>query len=132
MAFLSGQVRAIFDLVNKNLRKLDNGGYRVKLKGKIQRFENSDVKIKNTYVDRTDGNKTKNFDSHDMFSHIFTFQEAVERMPGRSEHYLRVILVILGMMSTSECWPYLAAYYKRSWGCCRGFSYFAFLSFLSV
>ena len=76
-------MRAIFDLVNKNLRKLDDGGYKVKLKGKIQRLEDSDVKIENTYVDRQDGNKTKKFDSSSMLSHIFTFQEAVEKMSGR-------------------------------------------------
>ena len=49
LAFLSGQVTKIFDLVNKNLRTLDNGGYEVKFNRTIQRFENSDVKIKNTY-----------------------------------------------------------------------------------
>ena len=85
LAFLSGQVTKIFDLVNQNLRRLDNGGYKVIFNGTIQRFENSDVKIEKTYVDRTDGNKTKTFDSSDMFSHTFTFQEAVEKMPGRCE-----------------------------------------------
>ena len=75
----------IFDLVNKNLRRLDNGGYEVKFNGTIQRFENSDVEIEHTYVDRTDGNKTKKFDSSNMFSHVFTFQEAVEKMAGRCE-----------------------------------------------
>ena len=105
LAFLSGQVRAIFDLVNKNLRKLDDGGYKVKLKGKIQRFENSDVKIKNTFVDRNDGNKTKRFDSSSIISHVYTFQEAVEKMPGRSEFFCALsllynLLYILGMRST--------------------------------
>ena len=85
LTFLSGQVTKIFDLVNKNLRTLDNGGYEVKFNGTIQRFENSDVKIENTYVDRTDGNKTKTFESSNMYSQIFTFQEAVEKMPGRCE-----------------------------------------------
>ena len=85
LAFLSGQVTAIFDLVNKNLKNLDNGGYKVKFNGTIQRFENSDVKIENTYVDRADGNKTKTFESSNMFSHVFAFQQAVEKMPGRFE-----------------------------------------------
>ena len=82
-------MRAIFDLVNKNLRKLDDGGYKVKVKGKIQRFEKSDVKIKYTFVDRNDGNKTKRFVPHELLSHVYTFQEAVERMPGRSEFFSR-------------------------------------------
>ena len=96
LAFLIGQVTAIFDLVNKNLRRLDNaGGYEVKFNGTIQRFEKSDVKIENAYVDRTDGNKTKTFDSSNMYSHVFTLQEAVEKMPGRCEQ-TRMQVIELG------------------------------------
>ena len=108
LAFLSGQVTKIFDLVNQNLRKLDNGGYEVKFNGTIQRFENSDVKIESTYVDRTDGNKTKTFHSSDMFSHTFTFQEAVEKMPGRCENSYSHMILVAGTTSMSGCWPSLA------------------------
>ena len=72
-----------FNLVNKNLRRLDNGGYKVKFNGTIQRLENSDVKIKKTYTDRLDGNRIKKLDKTDIWGHTFTFQEAVEKMPGR-------------------------------------------------
>ena len=84
MKFLRGQVSRAFNLANQNLRTLDNGGYKVKFNGTIQRLESSDVKIKKTYVDRLDGNKTKKFDQSNIFSHTFTFQEAVEKMPDRS------------------------------------------------
>ena len=84
LKFLRGQVTRAFNLANQNLRRLDNGGYKVKFNGTIQRLESSDVKIKKTYVDRLDGNKTKKFDHSNIFSHTFTFQEAVEKMPDRS------------------------------------------------
>ena len=81
MKLLRGQVSRAFNLANQNLRTLDNGGYKVKFNGTIQRLESSDVKIKKSYVDRLDGNKTKKFDQSNIFSHTFTFQEAVEKMP---------------------------------------------------
>ena len=84
LKFLRGQLARAFNLANENLRRLDNGGYKVKFNGTIQRLESSDVKIKKTYVDRVDGNKTKKFDQSNIFSHGFTFQEAVEKMPARS------------------------------------------------
>ena len=36
----------------------------------------SDVKIKNTYVDRSDNNKNKTFNPKDAFSWSFVFQES--------------------------------------------------------
>ena len=83
MEFLKGQLTRAFNLANQNLGTLDNGGYKVKFNGTIQRLENSDVKIKKTYIDRLDGNKTKKFDEKSLFGHTFTFQEAVEKMPNR-------------------------------------------------
>merc|ERR1711974_423739 len=80
---------------NQNLRSLDNGGYKVKFNGTIQRLESSDVKIKKTFVDRLDGNKTKKFDHSNIFSHTFTFQEAVEKMPDRHNVHLG-LLALLG------------------------------------
>ena len=89
LKFLRGQLARAFNLVNKNLRRLDNGGYKVKFNGTIQRLESSDVKIKKTYVDRLDGNKTKKFDDSNIFSRTFAFQEAVEKMPDRSFFFYR-------------------------------------------
>ena len=56
----------------------------MKFKGKIQKLESSDVKIKKTYIDRLDGNKTKKFEHKNIYSYAFTFLEAVEKIPKRS------------------------------------------------
>ena len=81
--FLKGQLTSAFKLANEKLRMLDNGGYKVKFNGSIQRLESSDVKIKKTYKDRIDGNKTRILRQNNIFGHSFTFQEAVQNMPGR-------------------------------------------------
>ena len=81
--FMKDQMKRLFNVANKHLRTLDDGGYKVKFNGTIQRLENSDVKIKKTYIDRIKGNKTTKFDEKNLFSHTFTFQEAVEKMPNR-------------------------------------------------
>ena len=81
--FLKGQLTSAFKLANEKLRMLDNGGFKVKFNGRIQRLESSDVKIKKTYKDRLDGNKTRKFRQNNIFGHSFTFQEAVQNMPGR-------------------------------------------------
>ena len=73
----------VFPIVNKQLKNLDNGGYFVQFDKTVHRLEKSDVKIKKTYMDRLDGNATKKFRQSDMFSHTFTFQEAVQKMKGR-------------------------------------------------
>ena len=81
--YLGTQVTKVFNLVNKNLGKLHDGGFKVKFNGTIQRLDSSDVNMQKHYVDRSDGNITKTFDSSNMNSHSFTFQQAVEKMPGR-------------------------------------------------
>ena len=63
---------------------LGDGGFKMKFKGKIQKLESSDVKIKKTYIDRLDGNKTKKFEHKNIYSYAFTFLEAVEKIPKRS------------------------------------------------
>ena len=70
----------VFPIVNKQLISLDDGGYFVQFYKTIHRLEKSDVKIKKTYMDRLDGNATK---KSNMFSHTFSFQEAVQKMIGR-------------------------------------------------
>ena len=102
LKFLRGQVTRAFNLANQNLRRLDNGGYKVKFNGTIQRLESSDVKIKKTYVDRLDGNKTKKFDDSNIFSRTFAFQEAVEKMPDRSFFLLQKHLNRLRLCKTSN------------------------------
>ena len=102
LKFLRGQLTRAFNLANQNLRMLDNGGYKVKFNGTIQRLESSDVKIKKTYVDRLDGNKTKKFDDSNIFSRTFAFQEAVEKMPDRSFFLFQKHLNRLRLCKTSD------------------------------
>ena len=84
LEFLKVQLETIFNLANQKLRNLDDGGFKVKYNKTIQRLESSDVKIKKTYIDRLDGNKTKKFEHKNIYSYAFTFLEAVEKIPKRS------------------------------------------------
>ena len=84
--FMVKSLEKLFHIVNKHLRHLDNGGYSVQFDKTVNRLEKSDVKIKKTYIDRLDGNATKTFKKSNIFSHTFTFQEAVQEMEGRSIH----------------------------------------------
>ena len=81
--YMVESMKKVFPIVNKQLKILDNGGYFVQFDKTVHRLEKSDVKIKETYMDRLDGIATKKFGQSDMFSHTFTFQEAVQRMKGR-------------------------------------------------
>ena len=81
--YMVESLEKVFPIVNKQLKNLDNGGYFVQFDKTVHRLEKSDVKIKKTYMDRLDGNATKKFRKSDMFSHTFTFQEAVQKMKGR-------------------------------------------------
>ena len=100
--YLGTQVTKVFNLVNKNLGKLHDGGFKVKFNGTIQTLENSDVNIQKHYVDRSDGNITKTFDSSNMNSHSFTFQQAVENMPGRC----RTTINSLDHKKSDNCFRY--------------------------
>ena len=74
------KVEKLFKFTNPELRKLDEGGFALKFDKTIQRLEKSDVKIRKTYIDRLDNNVSKSFSDEDVFSHTFTFQEAVQEM----------------------------------------------------
>ena len=45
-------------------------------------FSSSDVTLGDTFIDRSDGNKTKPFRKGDLTSMTFAFQEAVDKLPG--------------------------------------------------
>ena len=81
--FMVESLEKVFPIVNKHLSNLDNGGYFVQFDKTVHRLEKSNVKIENTYIDRTDGNTTKKFKQSNIWSHAFTFQEAVQKMEGR-------------------------------------------------
>ena len=81
--FMVESLEKVFPIVNKHLSNLDDGGYFVQFDKTVHRLEKSDVQIKKTYMDRTDGNVTKKFKYSNIWSHTFTFQEAVQKMEGR-------------------------------------------------
>jgi len=87
------QLEIMFDGVNKHLHELDNGGFMVEFDQNVTKLGQSDIKLKNSYVDRQHGNVTKKFDKDDIFSHTFTFQEAVQDLPNRYSVDLRILVI---------------------------------------
>ena len=59
----------------------------------ISLLDKSDVKLGKTYIDRSNNNQTKTFDKTDILSHTFLFQEAVEKMEGRYDVDVRLLLL---------------------------------------
>ena len=72
---------------NRELKLLDEGGYKLKQHKRYMNLRYSDIHIHNTYWDRlgilpnTMRNLSDNFDN--IFAHAFTMQQAVEKMPNR-------------------------------------------------
>ena len=99
--FMVDSLEKLFTIVNQHLSHLDNGGYFVQFDKTVHSLKTSDVKIGKTYIDRLDSNTTKTFNQSDIFSHTFTFQEAVQQMKGRMNVNVR-LLVIPGEILDSE------------------------------
>merc|ERR1712083_423955 len=72
---------------------MGNGGYRVEYVRNVTKLGASELKLKDTYVDRLNGNQTKKVDINNIFSHTFTFQEAVQKLPGRRNVDLRILMI---------------------------------------
>ena len=87
------QLETLFKGVNKHLVRLDNGGFMVDFDHNVTNFGKSGIRLKNTYIDRTDKNILKKFDKSDIFAHTFTFQEAVEVLPNRYDVDLRILII---------------------------------------
>jgi hypothetical protein len=83
----------LFAVVNQHLSHLDDRGFFVQFDKTVHRLEKSDLMIRKTYIDRLDGNTTKTFNESDIFSHTFTFQEAVQAMKGRMDVNVRLLLI---------------------------------------
>ena len=95
--------------INKHLARLDEGGFKVVIEGRVISLANSEINLKNTFVDRNDGNKTKRFSANDIVSQTFAFQEAVLALPQarREEVDLRILLMREGpnpSLGTAEEW----------------------------
>jgi len=93
---IARQLEWLFDkFVNHHLGNLDNGGFKIEWDiADIVKLNRSDVVPADTYIDRLNNNKTMQADPKDIFSHTFTFQEAVEKLPDRSDFDLRVLFIL--------------------------------------
>merc|ERR1712142_357005 len=78
---------------NKHLSILDDGGYKVVNDEPLVKLSNSDVKLKENYTDRLDGNEIKILDTKRLLAITFSFQEAVQELPNRNDVDLRILLV---------------------------------------
>jgi len=86
------QLNIVFEGVNKHLENLDNGGFRVDFVD-VVRLGKSEIVLQNTYIDRINGNVTTKFDPNNIFSHTFTFQEAVQKLANRNSVDLRILII---------------------------------------
>jgi len=86
------QLSKIFEGVNEHLENLDNGGFKVEYED-VVKLGQSDIVLQNTYVDRINGNKTTKVDPNNIFSHTFTFQEAVQKLTDRNSVDIRILMI---------------------------------------
>ena len=87
------EVSGLLDGGNKHLAKLDNGGFEVVMVGNVTKMSKSDVSLADTYTDRVDGNKIKEFSPENVWAQTFAFQEAVFNLPPalKKEVNLRIL-----------------------------------------
>ena len=84
-SYLSQQIGKIIFRINKNLARLDNGGYEIHFDRPAVKLNTSDVKMKEKYKDRHNLDKEKIFDNSNIYAHAFSFQEAVKKMKNRNQ-----------------------------------------------
>ena len=91
--WIDGEVSGLLDRGNKHLAKLDNGGFEVVMVGHVTKMSKSDVSLGDTYTDRGDGNKIKEFSPENVWAQTFAFQEAVFNLPPalKKEVNLRIL-----------------------------------------
>ena len=89
------EVSGLLDRGNKHLAKLDNGGFEVVMVGHVTKMSKSDVSLADTYTDRVDGNKIKEFSPENVWAQTFAFQEAVFNLPPalKKEVNLRILFM---------------------------------------
>ena len=80
---------------NQHLAKLDNGGFEVLMVGNVTKISKSDISLADTYTDRLDRDKIKEFSPEDVNAQTFAFQEAVFKLPPalKKEVNLRILFM---------------------------------------
>ena len=89
------EVSGLLDGGNKHLAKLDNGGFEVVMVGNVTKISKSDISLADTYTDRLDRDKIKEFSPEDVNAQTFAFQEAVFKLPParKKEVNLRILFM---------------------------------------
>ena len=97
----------MFSGINKLLRTLDQGGYRVTHDGTFRNIKyvlilqsfsesflssSSDLRLGESYIDRLDGDMRKQRDDTKHYSWVFLFQEAVQELEEDPEVDIRVLM----------------------------------------
>merc|ERR1719483_747517 len=90
---INHQLENMFNGVDKHLSNLDNAGFKVDFGRRVVKLGRSEISLKNNYVDRINGNVTKRVDPDNIFSHTFTFQEAVQKLADRNAVDLRILVI---------------------------------------
>ena len=86
------QMEEIFEGINEHLSNLDNGGYMIKFYKKVVKLENSDIALKERYIDRTDGNVKKVLNMEEIWAVALAFQESVGLLRDRNAVDLRILM----------------------------------------
>ena len=86
------KMEKIFEGIDKHLANLDNGGYMIEFDKKVVKLGNSDVVLKETYVDRANRNVTKVFTPNKIWALTFAFQESVALLRDRNAVDLRILM----------------------------------------
>lgn len=93
---VSQRIDDMFTALNVHLMNLDNGGYKLISDGSFTLLNDAKFKIKETFIDRNDGNRSKTFDKLDLWAWTFGFQEAVGELLGHNsseaEPHVRILL----------------------------------------
>ena len=98
---IHSQIQGLFSKSNKDLERLDEGGFKIVQLEKAKPLSKSDVKMAKSFVDRYGGNRIKYLSDHldQMFAYGLTFQQSVERMSNRGDVNLRILFIDRGYMS---------------------------------
>ena len=87
------QIKKTFEEANKLLAELDNGGYKLVFdQNDVVKLSDSEVLLGDKYIDGINSNLTKELDTHEIFSHTFAFQQAVEKLSNRNAKDLRMLI----------------------------------------
>ena len=82
----------IFKGINKYLANLDNGGFMIDFDKKVEKLGNSDIVLKDTYLDRANGNVTKALNREEFWALTFAFQQSVELLKDRNAVDIRILV----------------------------------------